>query len=485
MLFAIIIDPLLVQFEATVVKAGHGAVRVCADDIGAALHSLDGLVPCHEIFVEAKAISNLTLKPSKCVLVPLAEKFSQPLAENILSWLRSNLPDWSDFLIQCSAKYLGFMLGPASEATQWAGTIAKWRLRTIEIAGTHAAASVSAFLYNQRAPPVLTYKCQLLPLPAQFRRIEKAGLHQLYHLATNSLDAAGPFVLAAAGGPKVTSCFALAYAVAVCTARKTLPQWPALKKRLVAAAEEHLPLQLWHDGCVSPPCWDSQPFVMHLATADQGFPSHPEVRRAVEAARREPVCQQFLNGNRSKICIQKIVYQKIVVNIHTNTLHILFAKRLRDNVPVLRPIIDDIEWSAVLRTMRSLGSHCAMCVFKTFVNAWTTSRRFHEAVLATCILGCDAEDNLAHYLVCKRMWKAVKSSVREPVGCTVQERLGLAQNPKKRMQELAIAFTIFHTVKHGEHSLFLEALRTRNYFPLAAAVKSIARTAAASFGRAN
>ena len=121
--------------------------------------------------------------------------------------------------------------------------------------------------------------------------------------------------------------------------------------------------------------------------------------------------------------------------------------------------------------------------FKTYVNASATSRRFHEAVFATCILGCDAEDNLAHYLVCKRMWKVVKHFVREPVGGTVQERPGLAQDPKKRMQELAIASTIFHTVKHGEHNLYLEALRSRNDFPLATAVKSFARTAA-FFGRA-
>ena len=83
----------------------------------------------------------------------------------------------------------------------------------------------------------------------------------------------------------------------------------------------------------------------------------------------------------------------------------------------------------------------------------------------------------------KYVWKVVKHFVREPVGGTVQERPGIAQDPKKRMQELAIAFTIFHTVKHGEHNLYLEALRSRNDFPLATAVKSFAHTAA-FFGRA-
>ena len=94
-----------------------------------------------------------------------------------------------------------------------------------------------------------------------------------------------------------------------------------------------------------------------------------------------------------------------------------------------------------MSTMRSLGSHCSMCVFKTYVNAWTTSRRFHEAALASCISGCSEEDNLAHYLVCNRLWNSVGPAVGVPVGATILERLGIADSPKQRMRELAIAYT--------------------------------------------
>ena len=306
-------------------------------------------------------------------------------------------------------------------------------------------------------------------------------MHQLFHLATNSLDASGPFVLADVGGPKVTSCHALSCAIAVRTATKTLPGWPALKLRLLSVAEESLPLQLWHKGCVSPTCWDSPPFVMYLSEAAHGFPGQPSVRQGVAAARFELARVPARPHN--KRSIQKVVYEHVFATIHHNDLNALFAKRLRDNIPAVTAVLDAVDWADVKCAMRSLGSHCAMCVFKTFVNAWTTSRRFHEAVIASCIFGCTAEDNLAHYLVCNRLWKCVKSAVRMPVGATVQERLGLSQNPKQRMQELAIAFTIFHSIKHGQHELYLDAIRTRNFHYLASAAKSIARTAAASFGR--
>ena len=139
MLFAIVIDPFLRKFEATVVAPGLGTVRACADDIGAALCSMHGLIPCHAIFADAKNISSLTLKPTKCVLVPVAESLSEGLVDRIRGWLTEMLPDWNGFSIQGSAKYLGFMMGPSSQTSQWTGVLAKWRQRAFQIACTHSS----------------------------------------------------------------------------------------------------------------------------------------------------------------------------------------------------------------------------------------------------------------------------------------------------------------------------------------------------------
>ena len=49
-LFNVGIDPLLWCFSRTIVQPGLGKVFACADDIGAALNNLKGLIPCANLF---------------------------------------------------------------------------------------------------------------------------------------------------------------------------------------------------------------------------------------------------------------------------------------------------------------------------------------------------------------------------------------------------------------------------------------------------
>lgn len=68
-LFNVGIDPLLWCFSRTIVQPGFGKVFACADDIGAALKSLQHLIPCAKLFAMFKKVSGLILKPSKCVMI--------------------------------------------------------------------------------------------------------------------------------------------------------------------------------------------------------------------------------------------------------------------------------------------------------------------------------------------------------------------------------------------------------------------------------
>ena len=68
-LFNVGIGPLLSCFSRTAVQPGLGKVFACADDIGAALCSLNALIPCAKLFNMFRKISGLFLKPSKCVLI--------------------------------------------------------------------------------------------------------------------------------------------------------------------------------------------------------------------------------------------------------------------------------------------------------------------------------------------------------------------------------------------------------------------------------
>ena len=70
-IFAVSLDPFLRWMEKDIEATGRGTVRACADDIGAALGALQHLVIIEPIFRAARLAAGLTLKPSKCVIVPL------------------------------------------------------------------------------------------------------------------------------------------------------------------------------------------------------------------------------------------------------------------------------------------------------------------------------------------------------------------------------------------------------------------------------
>eukprot|EP00972_Heterocapsa_arctica_P020325 2999317-Heterocapsa_arctica.AAC.1 len=109
--------------------------------------------------------SLLALNPRKCVLIPIADTFCEQLAEEVLLWLRANVPAWAHFAIVASGKYLGFIMGPGVRDESWKAPVAKWVLRGKMIACSAMAPSIGTMLYNERALPVLGYVAQVIPAP--------------------------------------------------------------------------------------------------------------------------------------------------------------------------------------------------------------------------------------------------------------------------------------------------------------------------------
>ena len=72
-LFVFAIDPLLWSFK---LKISSAVVRTCADDIGMALKRLDTLALLYKLFHDFKSASNLTLKPSKTIIIHTVTKNS-------------------------------------------------------------------------------------------------------------------------------------------------------------------------------------------------------------------------------------------------------------------------------------------------------------------------------------------------------------------------------------------------------------------------
>jgi hypothetical protein len=225
MIFAFAIDPFLRKLEAEVDGCGIGTTRACADDVGGALPCIGTLKTYKSTFDLAATLAGLVLKPTKCILVPIAERFNAVVVQNIKAWLCGNLGGWKDFNILPFGTYLGFQIGPSAGTTQWDKPIIKYRSAAKTIAMTHASAAISVHNYNARAVSTMSYKSQLTIVPDRIRSIERPTVLHVMHFATNSLDDATLFTLPEFGGPKVRSILAMSLAALSRTARKTLPMW--------------------------------------------------------------------------------------------------------------------------------------------------------------------------------------------------------------------------------------------------------------------
>ena len=91
-IFNMILDLFLHAFWQVITKHGRGMVRACADDIGAALTSYKYLMHLFPIFDIAEQVSGLTLKPTKCNVVPTSEPLTETLVNVIRKWLKRNVP---------------------------------------------------------------------------------------------------------------------------------------------------------------------------------------------------------------------------------------------------------------------------------------------------------------------------------------------------------------------------------------------------------
>ena len=131
-LFVIVIDPLLFMFKKKVEDITVGRVRARADDIGASLAKLAKIGIFQQAFARFQSVSGLTLKPKKCLMVLTASEASESNINVIRLWLKDNCPEWANFQITNSGKYLGFYLGPKTAVLQWRDPLLKFKARTLE-----------------------------------------------------------------------------------------------------------------------------------------------------------------------------------------------------------------------------------------------------------------------------------------------------------------------------------------------------------------
>lgn len=105
---ALAVEPLLNMFLTRFVEPALGHVLACADDVGAVVKRLEDISVLVVVFELAEKVAGLTLKPSKCILVPIHAPFSCHLVSLFRDVLVWQAPAWAGFQINPCAKYLAF-----------------------------------------------------------------------------------------------------------------------------------------------------------------------------------------------------------------------------------------------------------------------------------------------------------------------------------------------------------------------------------------
>ena len=89
-------------------------------------------------------------------------------------------------------------------------------------------------------------------------------------------------------------------------------------------------------------------------------------------------------------------------------------------------------------------------IHKTWSNAWATSSRMHEDTRLQCIFGCEAPDDLNHYLCCDPLWTAVISNCFNRVELLWTRpliKIGLVNPKTEWLQMTSVAFSCYHSIR--------------------------------------
>ena len=477
-LFVIAIDPLLHQFHKHLCAPALATVRVCADDVGAAVRQLRTLFKVWELFEAFRKVSLLTLKPKKCIIVPLTVATSGWNCGLISEWLSVNIPEWAHFNIVPSAKYLGIYLGPKAGAHQWVAPVSKFKVRVGEIHAQNLPAGISAVQYMSKAVSVLGYVGQIASPPKRFKSVELASVLKVLGFMTNSLTTEAAFNLDFWGWSKISRPSVYMHACMARAASKTIINYEVMHKHLAKIALEALPANQAVSGICTPPGWDSNAFCTNLVNMSRGKLCFLSPSQSSTLSR---MIKDFRKGGiKTKRCQTHVFkfLQSCAPNPWISFLPGKIANILPNLIPSQREVYHGLfspcaahpsgdQWSSrsafiadlqksILRISKCCGKGIILSILKTWANSWATTSRMHEDVRWPCILGCPGEiDDLSHYLVCDRFWSGILAGVSAPASLIQVDPLIkiCIINPSALWAGLcAIGFKTYHAIRRDHRA---------------------------------
>ena len=398
--------------------------------------------------------SGLTLKPSKCILIPLACDTSSVNIDRILGWLRANIPEWSHMNIKNMGKYLGVVIGPGVlPDTNWESPSQKFQERTAQVAASGLPASLIPYQYMSKALSVLGYIGQMHRPPARFRSFELRIATKLLGFATNSLTTRVAYNLGHFGGPSLARPSTYLHACRARACLKTFSGFVEMHKRLVDAHTDAATLARLKPGAATPDGWGSDALCTNLFEMYEGRvvdDDFPDLGRIVLKHRR--LCES-VPGHQDGL--QKKISLDLQRNI-PNGWPILIQRRspALGIPPTFSPANDFPKY--FMRISSGLPPQIRMIAFKTWSHSWASTERYHEEYVLSCIFGCGGCDNLRHYLLCDVLWTLVIGCAAPRVHYLLPDvqselipafRACLLNADKTSLVLLSLAFKLYHALK--------------------------------------
>ena len=229
-----------------------------------------------------------------------------------------------------------------------------------------------------------------------------------------------------------------------------------------------LPLAQLRIGNAKPEGWDSEAFCTNLHYAYLGvhsngtFPfSQPHICSLIRAYEMGHV----KGGLQAKIV-------KLLKAHIPNEFPRIFGRRFRDlgmDQAAIQSFISPVmgTFSLELKPLLSaLPLSTPMALIRTWSNGWFTSIRMHESIALPCIFGCDAEDNLDHYLKCDILWTLIyccnncKTTIFRQ---TIDNKACVRGLCRANLARLYTAFSTYHSLRKLHTEQITEAISSGNF----------------------
>jgi len=474
-LFILCINPFIYLFQRLSDDPGCSVTRICADDFGSCLQVLKTLKIHASIFGLASCVAGLHLKPGKCVLIITCTELTELLRQAIQNWLRENVPEFAEFRIQASGKYLGWILGVDSVNMSYKDPLAKFVGRVDEVCGGNAPAATSICRYNQRAVTVLSYVSQFAVPPAN------ADVAALSHWATHRILKMPPRSMARQ----------LSYSIGFCSAVEPIPlvaYCAATQFRFAHSERDYLlALSVKIRGLMGD---DLRLFSIGERGLPVGRLDSPSILSALldslefkgPMRSAKDICEHSLQHRwlltfPSSPCptskgLQSSVLDVLLVGERTQDLPRALAQKasITLGAEIANSMHLRLSWFLDLNRLLELCPlYIRMCWLKTICGAWCTSVRLHTLVRLPCVFGCpDCVDELSHYLICPTLWLFAREALHiQEISLGIGERLCLRSPSFDKLKLLAFCFSLYHAIRNdsgciGEDGNLKSSLTVQN-----------------------